>query len=108
MTRTTSDYFFIEGKILKHIEIENLGRRIESNLRKTLLEVFNQNRVKISQSCGGMGTCGTCRIVVHEGLEKLVQKNEIEEEVSESRGWEKNERLACQCQAVGGLKIVIP
>jgi len=48
------------------------------------------------------GRCGTCRIVVIEGMENLLERNEKESNMTLEEG----ERLTCQCSIKGGtIKI---
>ena len=74
----------------------------------TVLEAALANDVEIPTSCGGMGTCGTCRIEILEAPDGFESRNEIEEEFARERGFKPNERLACQITARVGLKIKIP
>ena len=43
------------------------------------------------------GLCSTCKVVVHEGMEYLGEKNDFEKELCLE-----NERLICQCKISGG------
>lgn len=76
---------------------------------ETILEIALKARLKINHSCGGMGTCGTCRVIIESDsecdLEKLPGRNEIEAEMAESRGFDENERLACQTPPIANLKV---
>lgn len=74
----------------------------------TLLDAALRARLPIHHSCGGMGTCGTCRVIIHQGLEKLSPPNEIEQEIISDRGFSLNERLACQNEPVSDLIAEIP
>jgi 2Fe-2S ferredoxin len=77
-------------------------------VEKSLLQHLLNQKLEISHSCGGMGTCGTCRVIVLEGLEELGSRNEVEQEMASDRGFEAVERLACQNQWHAKLKIKIP
>lgn len=70
-----------------------------------LLELLLNNKVDVFNSCGGNGTCGTCRVIIEENLEKLPPRNEIELEFADMRRFEKNERLCCQIKPIDGLVI---
>jgi ferredoxin len=54
------------------------------------------------------GQCGTCHIMVKEGLENLSEVNEKEERFGFEKGG--NERLACQCELKkeGNIKLDWP
>ena len=44
------------------------------------------------------GVCGTCEVIVEEGMENLSKTTEEEFEL----GMEGNTRLGCQCQIISG------
>jgi 2Fe-2S ferredoxin len=75
---------------------------------RTVLDVALRRRVEILHSCGGMGSCGTCRIYVESDLKDLPPRSEIEEEMASDRGFSEDERLACQTHCYLGLRIRIP
>ncbi|MBK9293622.1 MAG: (2Fe-2S)-binding protein [Oligoflexia bacterium] len=75
---------------------------------KSILEVALNNNIALNHSCGGMGSCTTCRVKVTKGLEKLKPPNEIEQEHIQAREFAKNERLSCQTDAVDGVEVEIP
>ncbi len=73
-----------------------------------LLEFLNAQNVGINQSCGGFGTCTTCRVLIEQTNSPIHDKNEIENERSIERNFERNERLACQIEIEDHLTITIP
>jgi 2Fe-2S ferredoxin len=75
---------------------------------ETVLQVAIRNKIHLSHTCGGFGTCGTCRVFIKEGLEKMPPRNEIEQEIASDRSFQDFERLACQCSPINGLVIEIP
>lgn len=76
---------------------------------ESVLEVALRNSVDISHSCGGMGTCGTCRIVVEKPTADLLpERNEIEQDMAVARGFSPEERLSCQLAPIPGLVVRIP
>ncbi len=79
-----------------------------SQASETLLEIANRNKIPLNHTCGGFGTCGTCRVLIKAGLEKMSPRNEVEQEIANDRKFQDFERLACQCQAINGLVIEIP
>ena len=64
----------------------------------TVLEIAVENSVDISHSCGGMGTCGTCRIHLSILSGQPLERNEIEREMATDRGFLADERLSCQLE----------
>ncbi len=81
---------------------------VEFNGRPSVLELAISHRLPLEHSCGGMGTCGTCRVIVRSELEQLPPRTEVELEIANDREFEPRERLACQTQAVDGLEVEIP
>lgn len=75
---------------------------------QTVLDIALENKIRIATSCGGMGTCGTCRVEVLEAPSDFGERNEIECEMAKERGFSERERLACQLNVRSGLKVRIP
>jgi 2Fe-2S ferredoxin len=82
-------------------------RQVDVKSECSVLETALKARIKINHSCGGMGTCGTCRVLVTKGGEQLPARNEIELEMALDRGFKENERLACQTVPVADLELEI-
>lgn len=81
---------------------------VQASQGQTTLESLLDADFPIDHSCGGNGTCGTCRVFVLEKLESLEPRNEIEAEMAQERGFTVNERLSCQMNPVSGLKLQRP
>ena len=77
---------------------DQYGTRVERAVDSgaTVLEIAVENSVDISHSCGGMGTCGTCRIHLFVLNGQSIERNEVEQEMANDRGFEVDERLSCQ------------
>lgn len=73
-----------------------MQQRVEFTSEETLLEIALKNDIEIAHSCGGMGTCGTCRVEIQSPLDGLAERNTIEQEMATDRGFLPQERLACQ------------
>ncbi|MCX7674847.1 MAG: (2Fe-2S)-binding protein [Bdellovibrionaceae bacterium] len=66
---------------------------------KSLLEVLREHRIPINSSCGGHGTCGTCRVFLETTSQPMdLPRNVQEQEFWTSRGYPTThpERLSCQ------------
>ena len=74
----------------------------------SILEVAIANEIPLNHSCGGMGSCTTCRVFITKGAEGLEKPADVELEHALMRGYKSNERLACQTLAIDGLEIKIP
>lgn len=72
------------------------------------LELLLKNDIEIDHSCGGMGSCGTCRVLIKSNLHDLPQRNEIEQERAHDLRFNESERLTCQLCPYAGLTIEIP
>ncbi len=78
-------------------------KNFQSN--KTVLENLIYLKKEINSSCGGMGTCGTCKILVDPGFKSDLSEQEVE--LFSDRGQNENERLACQINPNKTLKKII-
>jgi 2Fe-2S ferredoxin len=96
----------IKEKILLTVLPEQIV--VEASQGDTVLQALLDANIEIDHSCGGMGTCGTCRMYVEKGLEKFGDPNEAEKEIRSDRNFEPNERLSCQNLVVAGLVLRKP
>lgn len=81
---------------------------VQASQKQTILEALLEAHIEIDHSCGGMGSCGTCRVFVIKGLEQLGPRNELEKEIAEDRNFSVEERLSCQNLVVMGLLLKKP
>jgi len=91
-----------------HIVFQPGNRAAVIGSATSVLEVALKNNIDLSHSCGGMGSCTTCRVFIESDASKLPARNELEEEIASSRGFAENERLACQLEPCDGLIARIP
>lgn len=70
-----------------------------------LLNALASEKVFISSACGGGGTCGTCKVKVHEGGGEIlptelskIDRKEVREDV----------RLSCQVPVKWDMKVEVP
>lgn len=75
---------------------------------ESVLEVALRNKIDIGHSCGGMGSCTTCRVFVEAHHNPLPPRNELEQEMADGRGFAENERLCCQLPPEDGMVLRIP
>ena len=90
------------------IRFEPLGKDVNFTSEPSVLEVALKNKIPIDNSCGGSGSCGTCRIFVQSDLEKLEPRNDVEQAMADDRGFPDDERLACQICPHDGLIVDVP
>ncbi len=55
--------------------------------------------------CGGRARCSTCRVLVLEGLEHCLPRNENEERLARVKGFSPEVRLACQTTVSGDVRL---
>jgi ferredoxin, 2Fe-2S len=80
----------------------------ERELKRTLLDLAVKNKIPINHSCGGGGSCGTCRVRVVQGLDRVELRGEVEQAMANDRGFKEEERLACQISPVVDLIVDVP
>lgn len=84
------------------------ARACEFHKENSVLEVALKNNIEISHSCGAMGSCTTCRIIVESSPMPLPPRNELEQDIADMRGFADNERLSCQLEPIAGLVVRLP
>jgi ferredoxin len=72
-----------------------------------LLEALQRAGVPIRTSCGGVGTCGLCRLTVCEGAGKLTERKGVEEHHLGNVAPLVGLRLACQARFTAGGDVVV-
>jgi Na+-transporting NADH:ubiquinone oxidoreductase subunit F len=70
-----------------------------------LLSALTENKVEISSSCGGRGTCGYCKVRVVSGAGQLLPTEEL---FMSRREKAESMHLACQVKVKNDLEIAIP
>lgn len=69
---------------------------IPVDVKRSLLQNLLDHHINIPHSCGGHGTCGTCRITVLD-TQDVLPPDEVEQEFwAERRQNDTHQRLACQ------------
>ena len=81
---------------------------VQASHESTILDALLDAEIEIDHSCGGMGTCGTCRVFVEKGLENFAPPDLAEREIIEDRKFSENERLSCQNLVKQGLSVRRP
>jgi Na+-transporting NADH:ubiquinone oxidoreductase subunit F len=70
-----------------------------------LLSYLTENGIDVSNSCGGKGSCGYCKVRVVEGGGQILPTEEIFMSRQEKQ---EDMRLACQVKVKNDVDIVIP
>lgn len=71
----------------------------------TLGELAARLGLPLDQSCGGVGRCGKCRVIVRKARS---MPNEIERKMLTPEELMAGYRLACQCPLEDGLVVLLP
>ncbi len=80
------------------IDFEPISRRIRNSQNKSFYEILVDANIQIQSLCGGMGSCGKCRILINKGAEYLNDHTSAEEKLLSREEITKDWRLACQCK----------
>lgn len=90
------------------IYYENRGVEVGFQSGMTVLEALTEAGYEISHSCGGMASCGTCRVTASvSGGAVLPVRNDLEQELADAMEYAESERLSCQLLAIRGLRIKV-
>ena len=89
-----------------NIDFQPIGRRGQCQGGESILDCARRLRIGISSVCGGVGTCGKCRIKILSGSVSEPTSREADDLSSKEigEGW----RLACQVYASSDIKIHVP
>src|SRR5260370_40784633 len=71
----------------------------------TLPQISLKHGVPHVHECGGHARCSTCRVMIRDGLENVLQRNEAEKRLAEFKGFGADVRLACQTRVRGPVLI---
>ncbi len=70
----------------------------------SLLDTLRSEKIFIPSACGGKGTCGYCKVVVHEGGGPVLA---TEKPLLTAEELNTDTRLSCQCKVKQNIKIEI-
>jgi len=98
--------FLPQGKVVE-VCTGHTGQSGEG-LPGSILDIATACGIEIPSACGGYGACGTCHVIVREGLESCSAPSEAEQDVLDQvPGVTLQSRLACQCVPNGTCDIVV-
>lgn len=95
---------------MPEITVSNLNEKsiAFNESSSSVLKVLHENYVDWMHACGGKGRCTTCKMIVLKGMEHLTPESDFEKKVKKLGALRQNERLACQCLALGDITIRVP
>jgi uncharacterized 2Fe-2S/4Fe-4S cluster protein (DUF4445 family) len=88
------------------IEFQPVGRRTDTDPSASLLEAAQAVGVELVATCGGVGTCGSCRVRVVSG--EVSPPGELEELELGAAGIASGWRLACQARPRSNVRLDLP
>lgn len=88
------------------VEFQPVGRRAIGEGGETLLDLAREAGVELTATCGGGGSCGSCRVQrVHGALSPVTGAEADELDAAElAAGY----RLACQARPLGDVRLHLP
>lgn len=85
------------------------GLKVSVEKGATILQAVQKAGVPLVSICGGLGSCGKCRVVVASGFENVNSLTNAELKLLSPQDTEKKVRLACQARITGDyVSIYIP
>ncbi|MFC2015185.1 ASKHA domain-containing protein [Chloroflexota bacterium] len=88
------------------IDFQPLGRRGQCQEGESILDCGRRLQIGIGSVCGGVGTCGKCKVRILDGSvsEPTSSEGETFSSPEIDEGW----RLACQVYPSGDVKVYLP
>jgi len=88
------------------VDFEPIGKRVDVTPDTTLLEAAQQAGLVLASTCGGVRSCGQCRVVILEGD---VSPTDFDEEaILTELELQSGQRLACNARVHSHVKVHIP
>lgn len=81
---------------------------VEAPQGSVLLHIARAGDIDLSHYCGGMASCGTCRVEIVRGAENLSPIDGRERMVLGYESATAGHRLACQARVLGPVEVKIP
>ncbi|MBI2860975.1 MAG: DUF4445 domain-containing protein [Chloroflexi bacterium] len=88
-------------KIKVHFKPDNVEIVVDRG--ENLLEAAIAAGVRIYASCGGSGTCGTCKVTLEKGEVETTRTNKVSDEE-----FSQGVRQACQSRVLSDLTVYVP
>lgn len=83
------------------------GKRIKSELEKSIYELTLKSKVELSSLCGGIGTCGKCKVIIRKGKELLSDPTYEEKRFLSALDLKLGYRLACQTKILNKGQLIV-
>lgn len=95
------------------VRFEPSGATSGSADENSILDLADRENVGIESLCGGEGLCGTCKVIVDKGNERLTPPTDADELLLSEDQLDRGYRLACRAKvrsspASGNIEISVP
>jgi adenylate cyclase len=80
-------------------------KSVEVAQGENILDASCRGDIPLTQVCGGVGRCSTCRVLILEGLENCSERSSEEKVMAEKLSFPPNIRLACQTKINGDVRL---
>ena len=91
--------------MMRSLVFQPLGRRVPAEPGGTLLDIARKEGIGLSSVCGGVGTCGDCRVRVQGTA--VTPLNDTELDVLYPHETNTGLRLACQVEVLAGTEDIV-
>jgi len=91
----------LKKKVKVHFNPDNVDIVVEQG--ENLLQAAIAAGVRIYASCGGAGTCGTCKVLIEKGEVETTKTDKLSAEE-----YKKGIRQACQSRVITDLTVYVP
>lgn len=88
------------------VDFEPVGRRGPTTEDKTLLDAARNLGVDLASVCGGVGTCGRCKVQIIAG--EVTPPGDTERRALTERELREGYRLACKAYPLSDVKMHVP
>lgn len=89
------------------MKIKFIPQNIEVDVdpSKSLMQIAIENGLKVKSLCGGVATCGECRVKIVEGENSIPEPNKLELNMIGSSYYIDGRRLSCQVHCFGSVTV---
>jgi uncharacterized 2Fe-2S/4Fe-4S cluster protein (DUF4445 family) len=91
----------LKKKVKVHFNPDNVDIVVEAG--ENLLQAAIAAGVRIYASCGGAGTCGTCKVLIESGQVETTRTEKLSDEE-----YKQGVRQACQSKVTSDLTVYVP
>jgi uncharacterized 2Fe-2S/4Fe-4S cluster protein (DUF4445 family) len=88
------------------VEFQPGAKKCLLAINSSLLDAAQQAGIPLASGCGGVGTCGQCRVIIIEG--NVSDPSENEKEILSAGELDRGIRLACQARIQGDVAVRVP